>query len=257
MFASSADTEAEPYKSLQLPPSLRLEQHRYKDIRLTTISAFSDLYRRGLSAPHRHIKWFMKVDEDTYIRIPELLAALKQAEDTAAVDSDDIHMFGYPWKDVDSKQWESPYCWGGPGYILSRGALAAFGPHAQRCYAAMQYIDGDPTTNQTRGQPSLTYDTSGAPRFGIEYEDMALARCLAFYLPSETYQGCTDIPGAGGTEFLSLWADDELWQWDLLRERKMDEELSVWTKNAEVPPRHWTFAKALTLHKVPPELSRF
>jgi hypothetical protein len=115
-------------------------------------------------------------------------------------------MIGYPWMDVDAAQWPKPYCWGGPGYLLSRGALQAFGRHSDACYDAMTYEDGvDHTADQAAGLvPSLTFTSKQQPRFGIEYEDMAISRCLD-YFASADYSGCAEFPEGNKTEFLSLW----------------------------------------------------
>jgi hypothetical protein len=205
VFASPVDTKSDLWSIHNLPPSLELPQFPYKDIRLTTINGFRSLFERSLGEKHRGIRWFMKADDDTYIRIPELLAAIDRAE-KSGMNPDDVHMIGYPWQDVDAEQWPKSYCWGGPGYLLSRGALQAFGQHSDACYEAMTYEDGvDPTADQSSGLvPSITFTKRQQPRFGIEYEDMAISRCLDYFASSE-YFGCEEFPEGNKTEFLSLW----------------------------------------------------
>jgi hypothetical protein len=53
---------------------------------------------------------------------------------------------------------------------------------------------------------------------------------------------------------LGIRADNEVHQWNYLRDLNMTADLSVWTKTVEDPPRSWNFKDAVSLHKVPFEL---
>lgn len=77
--------------------------------------------------------WFMRADDDSYIRIPELLEFL-----SALDPSEDLYI-GSPGmgrqEDLDRVKLLSHerYCMGGPGVIFSRALLIKLAPHLEDC----------------------------------------------------------------------------------------------------------------------------
>jgi hypothetical protein len=145
----------------------------------------------------RDYDWVMKADDDTYVRLPSLLARLKN------VNPEEEHYFGHPygydlgWK---GKQYQSQghdgfnYCWGGPGYLLSRKLMTSLQPHWKTCITAMS------KTNFMPGNKAMSF--GGAP------EDLLIGSCIYNHTTLDQ-QGCQLIPG---TSLEQVFRHRENWQ---------------------------------------------
>lgn len=73
-------------------------------------------------------EWFIRVDDDAYIKIDRLKFFLNQLDPSKTL------YIGQPGFEHSP---DYPFCMGGTGVILSRGALKKVGPHLNECYQNM------------------------------------------------------------------------------------------------------------------------
>lgn len=108
-------------------------------------------------------KWFMRVDDDVYMRVRELEEVLSKRDWTQKL------YLGHPGygKEEDKKRLKllshENYCMGGPGVALSVAALEALYPQLDRCLYAVQAY------NQKWGREGM----------GWYNEDVELGRCIS------------------------------------------------------------------------------
>ena len=110
----------------------------------------------------RDFKWFIRADDDVYIRMDRLEALLDQLEWT------ELMYLGHPGygKLSDRKRLKlldhENYCMGGPGIVFSATALEALYPHLGRCLMAVEHY------NFKKEQEIWWYN-----------EDVELGRCVS------------------------------------------------------------------------------
>ncbi|KAK9686483.1 hypothetical protein K7432_015146 [Basidiobolus ranarum] len=126
--------------------TLDIPETDYEHIYKRTYLALEQLHQQG------KYDWIMKVDDDTYVNVDELLGAL------ALENPNSIRLLGH----MDSGPITRVHsCFGGPGYILSRGLMNVVGPHLAECRRSVN-----------RGA-----------------EDVLLADCIGLHKP-EWFDGC-------------------------------------------------------------------
>jgi hypothetical protein len=145
----------------------------------------------------RNFDWVMKVDDDTYVRLPSLLARLSQ------VDPEEEHYIGHPygydlgWR---GKHYISEghdgfnYCWGGPGYLLSRTLMRHLESHWNTCISSMAKMNFMP------GNKTASF--GGAP------EDLLIGSCI-YNHTTLGHHGCQLLPG---TSLEQVFRHRENWQ---------------------------------------------
>ena len=118
-------------------------QKRYRSLPIVSLPGVDDIYPpqkkvyRMLAYMHdnyiNHFNWFLRADDDVYIRIPELLKFLSK------LDPGELHYIGSPGfgrendlKRIKLHQHER-FCMGGPGVIFSRALLMKLKPHLEDC----------------------------------------------------------------------------------------------------------------------------
>ncbi|ORX91553.1 hypothetical protein K493DRAFT_355495 [Basidiobolus meristosporus CBS 931.73] len=112
-FASSV-VPAEKYGFL----TLDIPETDYEHIYQRTFLALEHFHKLN------HYDWIMKVDDDTYVNVDQLLKAITEE------DPNQLRLLGHmdsgPAAPIHS-------CFGGPGYILSKKLLNAVGPYLAKC----------------------------------------------------------------------------------------------------------------------------
>ena len=119
------------------------ESHGSHSLPVVSLPGVDDTYPpqkkvyRMLRYMHDHYindyNWFMRADDDVYVRIPELLNFLSKLDP-----SEDLYI-GSPGfgRDNDLERIKlyphERYCMGGPGVIFSRGLLIKLVPHLEDC----------------------------------------------------------------------------------------------------------------------------
>ena len=107
-------------------------------------------------------KWFLRADDDVYVRVQELENLLDQLDWTKKV------YMGHPGfgKAEDRRRLKllphENYCMGGPGVVLSAPALGALEVHLSRCLKAVE-----------------TYNSRVGKNLGWYNEDVELGRCVS------------------------------------------------------------------------------
>ncbi|ORY06200.1 hypothetical protein K493DRAFT_404109 [Basidiobolus meristosporus CBS 931.73] len=166
VFSESADTSEYGISHLPVPDV------SYDDLYKKTFSTFHYLYKHHLN----DYEWFMKADDDTFIKIRSLLALLNNP----SINASEPLLLGRKG---------GSWCWGGPGYILNRRMLSLMGPYLPYC--------------------------KKNKRFHGE-EDVMFGECMKYALsqalPDYQNPGCQAIPGGNGHEFLALGHNDVLWE---------------------------------------------
>lgn len=107
-------------------------------------------------------KWFLRADDDVYIRVEKLVAMLNGWEWTEKLE---LGHPGYGMLEDRERLKLLPhetYCMGGPGVVLSAPALEALYPHLGRCQRAVEH-----------------YNKGGASEVGWFNEDVELGRCVS------------------------------------------------------------------------------
>lgn len=127
-------------------------------------------------------KWFMRADDDVYVRGGRLEALLAQMDPNERVylgragtgRAEDI-------KRLELRKYER-YCMGGPGVVLSRAALRALAPHLDYCLSAVE---------QYNRQGSHTWFN----------EDVELGRCVSRTINIQ----CSTSAEVGACTSLNVW----------------------------------------------------
>lgn len=107
-------------------------------------------------------KWFVRADDDVYIRVEKLVAMLNGWEWTEKLE------LGHPGYGLEEDRERlkllphETYCMGGPGVVMSAPALKALSPHLGRCLQAVEH-----------------YNKGGASEAGWFNEDVELGRCMS------------------------------------------------------------------------------
>ncbi|KAK9718038.1 hypothetical protein K7432_005792 [Basidiobolus ranarum] len=163
VFATSHDTT--PYGLSRIP----IEDVGYGDIYKKTYASFYYLYKYHLN----DYKWFMKADDDTFVKIHKLMSHIN-----SPLVKPRVPLFvGRP---MDFG------CWGGPGYLLNREALSIVGPY-------------------------LFYCEKNFPGFeDVEFGN-CVEYAFKKERPNLHFPGCTDFPDGNGHEFLPLTYEDKEW----------------------------------------------
>ena len=107
-------------------------------------------------------KWFVRADDDVYIRVRELESTLD------SLDWMEKMYIGHPGygKNEDRRRLKllahENYCMGGPGVVFSSTALAALSVHLKRCLKAVE-----------------SYNSKWGKDIGWYNEDVELGRCIS------------------------------------------------------------------------------
>jgi hypothetical protein len=153
--------------------------------------------------------YFMKADDDLFVKIRKL----SHAFNNISYDPNRIEYFGF-------YENNGFMCWGGPGYILSRAAVRLIYPNIEYC--------------------KKTFQTA---------EDISLSQCIDYsykLIYNKQFEGCKNIHGMNGTEFLSLSENDFNWKyWN-----NPNEQFTLsWTGNN----KEWSFKDIITVHSTKPK----
>ncbi|ORY06198.1 hypothetical protein K493DRAFT_333256 [Basidiobolus meristosporus CBS 931.73] len=166
MFSESADTSKYGLPHLPLPDV------GYSELYKKTFSTFHYLYEHHLN----DYEWFMKADDDTFVRINTLMSLLNNPN----INASEPLLFG---------RTGGSWCWGGPGYIINRRMLSLVGPYLPYCLKNEKYVGP---------------------------EDVMFGECVKYALsqalPDYQSPGCQNIPGGSGHEFFAIPANDDLWK---------------------------------------------
>ncbi|KAK9763888.1 Chondroitin sulfate synthase 1 [Basidiobolus ranarum] len=151
-----------------------VEDTEYSTLYKKTFKAFYYVYQHYLN----DFEWFMKVDDDTYVKLHRLMKHLNNPQ----LDHNEPLLFGRTGRDGVS-------CWGGPGYVMNRKTLSIVGPY-------------------------IPYCLSNAAFQGPE--DVQFAHCLE-YAYNQTYSDgnhprCQGFPDGHGQEFLHVLSNSPQWE---------------------------------------------
>lgn len=153
--------------------------------------------------------YFMKADDDLFVKVRNLSYIFNNT----SYDPNKIEYFGF-------YENNGFMCWGGPGYILSKAAVSLIYPNIEYCKKNFQTA-----------------------------EDIALSQCIDYSYKltyNKKFEGCKNVHGMNGTEFLSLSENDFNWKyWN-----KPNEQFTLsWTGNN----KKWSFNNIITVHSTKPK----
>lgn len=197
--------ENEIPKLYNIPVLDNISSSNYNELYIKVFNSWKEVWNKY----GYEYDYFMKADDDVFINIEKLGNVFNNSN----YNPNKIEYFGF--RDPDT-----PMCWGGPGYILSRGTLRIIYPNIEKCKNMF--------------------------RTG---EDIALWECINYsykLIYDKQFEGCRDLHGMNGTEFLPLSENDERWQyWN-----KPNKTFTLsWTGN----DKNWSFSNIITVHSTKPK----
>ncbi|RHZ43608.1 hypothetical protein Glove_979g4 [Diversispora epigaea] len=106
----------------------QIPSENYQNLSLKVFEIFKIVWKNYGS----RYDYFMKADDDVFIKIEKLSKTFFNTN-SDLYDSESIEYFGYP------DPYQKLMCWGGPGYIISRGTLRLIYPYLEFCENEFHY----------------------------------------------------------------------------------------------------------------------
>lgn len=183
----------------------KIPSTNYEDLYIKVFDSWTNVWKKY----GEEFDYFMKADDDLFINVEKL----GKIFNNTIYDSNKIEYFGF--RDPDT-----PMCWGGPGYILSKAALRTIYPNIEKC--------------------KKTFRTG---------EDIALWQCIEYSYKltyNKQFKGCSNLYNMKGTEFLALSEND--FNWNYWNRSNETFKLSYAYKDL-----NWSFNNVLTIHSTKPK----